>query len=78
MRHDAARRTAVTTTPAATALAATLAATLAAAVALALPAAGSAARADTAPGPWAEQVCSAVAGWSAAAARSNRTISSGL
>lgn len=54
------------TRPAAFTLAATVAAVLAA-LALALPAAGSAARAYTAPGPWAEQVCAALADWSAAA-----------
>lgn len=40
---------------------------LAAAVALALPAAGSAARAETGVGPWADQVCAALTGWTAAA-----------
>ena len=44
-----------------------LAAAALAAVVLALPAAASAAPAYAAPGPWAEQVCAAVAGWSAAA-----------
>ena len=68
MRQRAARPTAGTTT------AALLAAALAAAVALALPAAGSAARFDTAPGPWAEQVCAALSGWSAAASQKEATL----
>lgn len=45
----------------------TLAAVAVAFLALALPAAGSAARANATPGAWAEQVCAAVADWSAAA-----------
>ncbi len=72
MRRNAVRRTAVTTTTA------TLAATIAGAVALALPAAGSAARADTAPGPWAEHVCSALASWSAAAEQKSAALKKDL
>lgn len=55
-----------------------LAAVALAAVALALPAAGSAARADTAPGPWAEQVCAALAGWSVAAEQKSAALKKNL
>ena len=50
------------------------AAALAAAVALALPAAGAAARADTPVGPWADQVCAALTGWTAAAEQKAATL----
>ena len=74
MRQNAARPTAVTTTAAMLAAALVTAVTLAAAVALALPAAGAAARTATAPGPWAEQVCAALADWSAATQQKAATL----